>query len=457
MSNILQNILLSVFFIIVARQYTKSDFANYIIANTIYTFVLGFSTLGLGYWFIRELVNTTDKNKLLYKFFKMQLYIGVVFYLINIIISFSLYQNELIRSLSLIIGINIVFDNVIYVIKSLNIAEFQQKKTFVLLVVEAFLKLIIAVILFFYPMQLYVLAFFLIALRLITLNLFVRYGCSNTISLKKILLVEISFKEVKELIATNWSFVVIGSLSVVNWKVGNIFISKFLNLSDVANYEISFKILSLAYIIPVIVSSSIYPNLLNAYKVSVDKMKSIYYNIYFPFSIFGIISFTFIFSYADYLIPLLFGQKYHDASACCKEMFLVMLIFPTLFIQANVLMTLKLEKLDMWCNLISLLVNVTLCYFGLIFFKSVSVVNYSIFISIFCFHLAQDIILIRRKIATIKHVLIFYFSTAFIVLLYYYLNTLIIKEILFFTFWLSFGIVACCIYFYRNKNINPAK
>ena len=38
--NILQNILLSIFFIVLAREYSKDDFSNYLIANTIYTLIL---------------------------------------------------------------------------------------------------------------------------------------------------------------------------------------------------------------------------------------------------------------------------------------------------------------------------------------------------------------------------------------------------------------------------------
>ena len=79
-SNVLQNLFLSVFFIMIARKYSTSDFANYIIANTLYSFVLGFSTLGLGYWFIREFINTDNKRLLLDKFFKMQLYVGILFF-----------------------------------------------------------------------------------------------------------------------------------------------------------------------------------------------------------------------------------------------------------------------------------------------------------------------------------------------------------------------------------------
>ena len=185
-SNILQNLLLSVFFIVIAREYTKEDFGSYIIANTLYGFILGFSALGLGYWFIRELINTDDRQGLINKFFKIQLFAGIVFYIVNVIMAYSLYESSLIRSLSILIGINIIFDNIIYVIKYINVADSEQRKTFVVLTVEAVLKFLVAGSLLLYPIPIIYLSLFLILLRLISLNLFIKYGSSNTINLRKI-------------------------------------------------------------------------------------------------------------------------------------------------------------------------------------------------------------------------------------------------------------------------------
>ncbi len=434
-SNVLQNILLSVFFIVIAREYSKSDFANYVIANTIYSFVVGFSTLGLGHWFIRELINTENRRELIDKFFKIQLYAGIVFYIINIILSYTLYESQLVRSLSLIIGINIIFDNIIYVVKYINIAQLEQKKSFVILTVEALLKFLIALAIFVWPIDIIYLSFFLILLRLITLNLFIRFGSSNEISLRKILTVKVDFGEVKKIVGANWSFIIIGSISVIYWRIGNILVSKILTLDDVAMYEISYKLLSIGYILPVIVSSSIYPMLLNAYKEGMAKMQGLYQKAFIPFSLYGLLSYTFIYSFADLVIPWLFGDKYEGTSFYCKEMFLVMLTFPTVFLQANVLITLKLEKLDMLCNAASLLLNVLLCVIGFYYIKSLTVVNYAIFFSFLAFHIIQDVVLIRKKVTGIPHVLAFYLISAVIVLSYHYLAGQMPKEWLFFIFW----------------------
>ncbi|MEI2749880.1 MAG: hypothetical protein V9E88_14110 [Ferruginibacter sp.] len=64
---------------------------------------------------------------------------------------------------------------------------------------------------------------------MITLNLFIRFGSSNEISLKKILQVKVPFSEVKKIVGANWSFIIIGSISVIYWRIGNILVSKVLD------------------------------------------------------------------------------------------------------------------------------------------------------------------------------------------------------------------------------------
>ncbi len=426
-SNIIQNILFSVFFVIIARIYSKADFGHYVIANTLYSFMLGFSSLGLGHWFIREIINNENKSTLTNKFFKVQLLIGIFFYVINVIASYLLYDNQMIRTLSVIIGINIIFDNIINVIKSLNIAYQEQQKTFLLLTVEAVLKFLVGCLLLIYKLDMILLSLILIGLRLITLNLFIKMGSSNSIGLKEIIRVKIDWTEIKKIILSNWSFIIISSLSVVNWRIGNILVSKILTIQDVANYEIAFKFFSLAYLIPIIVTSSLYPMLINAFKDGPEKLKSLYNKAYLPLCIYGLLSFTFVYAFADYLVPFVFGKSYNDTALYCKQMFYVMLIFPTIFLQANVILTLKLEKFDMICNIISVLVNVGICIIGFHFYKSLTVVNVAIFTSFFVFHIIQDVILIKNKITSIKHVLLFYLFTtiaiAFYILSDFYLNS----------------------------------
>ena len=175
-SSIIQNILYSGFFIIVARKYEVSEFSSYIISNNIYGLMLSFSAMGLGQWFIRSLMKDNEiENRLTTaKFFKMQLILGIIFYSFNVTLSALLYRDGTIIMLSTILGINIIFDNLIYVIKHINIKNFEQKKTFAINISDAILKFSLAILILIIKMPLIAMALSIIFMRFISLNMFIR-------------------------------------------------------------------------------------------------------------------------------------------------------------------------------------------------------------------------------------------------------------------------------------------
>jgi O-antigen/teichoic acid export membrane protein len=452
-SNIFQNILFSVFFIVIARKYNTNDFSNYILANTLYGFVLAFSSLGLGQWFIRALMTVQDKVALVYQFFKIQLLVGFVFYLVNIAIAFTLYTNPVIRNLSLLIGVNLIFDNIIYVIKYVNIAEFNQKRTFVILTIEALLKFIAALAVLYLSISIIQLAAILILLRFITLHLFLRFGSIYHLGIGKLIHAPLNKDQFKKIVIANWTFVVIGSISVVYWKVGTILISKLLTASDVANYEISFKLFALAQILPVIVSTSIFPILVKQYITDISQMVKTYQLAFLGYAIYGLLSYTFMYSFADRIIPALFGTNYLFTAAYCKEMFLTILVFPTALLQANLLIAMQQEKLDMWLNITSLFFNMLFCTIGMYYYKSLSVVNLSIFLSFFLFHLIQDVALFKQKIIYPFHALYFYLTSFLVILTYGYFLKFTNVYFLFFAFWSILLLLLAFVFFniYHTK------
>jgi O-antigen/teichoic acid export membrane protein len=56
-SSLFQNIVFSLFFIILARKLDTSVLSSYIVSNTFYGLMLSFSSLGMGQWFVRKMVN----------------------------------------------------------------------------------------------------------------------------------------------------------------------------------------------------------------------------------------------------------------------------------------------------------------------------------------------------------------------------------------------------------------
>ena len=413
--------------------------------------MLSFSAMGLGQWFIRSMIQSEEKS-IIEKFFKIQVILGIIFYFLNILITLTLYDDKIIRTLSLIMGLNIIFDNIIYVIKYINIKNYEQNKSFVINITDAVLKFILALLVLTVDIPIELLAVLIIAIRFITLNLFIRYGTSNKINIKLILKQQTGVKEIISLISSNYSFVIIGSISVLFWGLGGILISKFLTVVDVGNYEVSFKIFTMAEIIPVIVSSSIYPMLVKFDKDNKESKITLYKNTAIAYSIYGLMSYTFILSYGSTIIPFLFGDKYINTHLVCQDMFLTMIVFPTGLLQANMLISMNQEKIDMRLNVVSLISNIVLSIIGLKLIGNIKVINYSILISFTLFHILQNIYLIRKNVVNAKYVISNYIILISTIVIYYYLNSSINSNLLFLYFWLSIIIISAIFIKYANKN-----
>jgi O-antigen/teichoic acid export membrane protein len=450
-ANILQILFVFLFFAIIARKYSSANFAQFLISTTVYQLVAAFSSMGLGQWFIRQYVLEEDRLNFTSKFLKTQLGLGILFYLINVVLAYILYPTDQIRVLCIILGTNIIFDNFINAIKSLNVVQNEQRKTATILVIDGFLKLLVGSMLFIYPFSIIILSAAMIMVRILTLGLFIKLGSSNSINLKSLWLATVSYNDIKVLIIKNWQFIVIGSISIIYWKIGNIIISKLLTLTNVADYEVSFRIFSVLQIMPVIASTTIYPQFIKHYNEgNINKLKQLYKNIFKGYTLFAILTFAFMFSFSSLIIPLAFGKGYPGAVECLEQMFLTFLLLPTVLLQANLLVAIGLEKLDMWFNILSLIVNLAGCFIGLYFHKDLAVVNYSVFFSFLVFHLLQDVSLIRKKLMTVAHCVFFYVTLGLTVITCYNLGSDINPYLFFLSFLL---VIASCaaIYFFVSK------
>lgn len=431
-SNILQTLFVSLFFAIVARKYYPEEFAHFLIATTVYQLMAAFSTMGLSQWFIRAYINQEERSTLTSKFLKTQIGLGFIFYIFNIIFAICFYPQGEIRILCIILGTNIIFDNFINGLKSLNIAESKQKKTAAILAIDGLLKLLVSCLLFIMPLSLMSLSFLLIGVRILTLSLFIKLSSSSQLSLNLIFKTKLEKNDLMQMILKNWQFVVIGSISIIYWKVGNIIISKTMSLANVADYELSVRIFTIFQILPVVASATIFPKFITYVKQKdYAGLKTLYQTIFVAYTIFALISYLFIQTFAHLIIPVAFGNGYEGAIVCLQQMFLTFILLPTVLLQANLIVALGLEKLDMIYNILSLLVYIVACTIAFQYVKSLFVINYSILLSFIIFHLLQDFVLIKRKMTSIKHFLLFYILVLVVVYGYNFLSEILNPYIIF--------------------------
>lgn len=418
-SNLFQNIVFALFFIVLARSYSGNVLSNYILSNTLYGLVLSFSTLGLGQAFIRGMVNKDNMDVEVHSFLAIQLFSGIFFYIFQIVLSFLLYRQYTIMVLSALLGINIIFDNIIYVFKTINTIYQNQKKTFLVTSTEAFLKLIFTYFIWVFVPDIFYVIFLLVIFRIFSLIFFLIYGLPDSIQFNyPYFLYGLKFRKLINTILKNRYFIIIGSLSVLYWSYGNIYVSKMLGMEYVPDFEISYKLFSMAELIPLVFSATLFPVLLRKINDKSDDFIYYYRFLFRLYLFYGLLAFLFIYIFASQLLPFLFGLQYQSTSIYCKELFFTMLLFPTSLLQANLIIATGYEREDMKFNFILLFILITSSIIVLQFHKSITALNISIFLSFLIFHILQDLHLFRKKYLKLSDMLFFYLYILIVVLLF---------------------------------------
>jgi O-antigen/teichoic acid export membrane protein len=420
-SSLFQNIVFSIFFIILARKLDTSVLSSYIISNTFYGLMLSFSSLGMGQWFVRKMVNDSKNSKYIHLFLSVQLCSGIIFYFIQNFIVVNLYEEKNIHQISYILGFNIIFDNILYVTKTINVINNDQRKTFIITSSEALMKLIFAYFIWLYGTSVLFIVFTLVLLRFISVVLFLQYGLPQDVIIRfRSIIYSFSFSELVQTVHSNKYFILIGSISVLFWSFGNIIVSKLIGLTYVPHFEISYKLFTMAELIPLVFSASIFPVLTQKYKSDYNGLVIYFRKVFWIYAAYGFLSFMFILFFADLFIPKLFGVGYIDTSKYSVQLFFTMLLFPTSLLQANLLIAMGYERRDMWYNLFMLISHIIISLALLSFFKDLTYLNLSIFLSFLLFHLSQDFFLLKKRILTKYDISFFYIIIIFFTLFFHF-------------------------------------
>jgi O-antigen/teichoic acid export membrane protein len=177
----------------------------------------------------------------------------------------------------------------------------------------------------------------------------------------------------------------------------------------------------------------------------VASFRAFYRRTYVYYLLFGCLAYSFIYSFSDALLPLVFGSKYAMAAEYTRQMFLTMVVFPTAFLQGNVLFAMRLERRDMWFNLVLLVLNVTICLVGLAYVSSLAVITAALVISFVVFHLLQDVLLIRLGVSSVRHALISHASAVAFVVSYSLLAGRSSSYLVFLLYWSGVLLIAAAV------------
>ena len=340
-ANVLQNIFLGVFFVLLTKSIGLNKFSEYVIGNSLYQIVAAFSTMGLANYFIREYVQIEEKKEYAtLHFFATEFILSIAGYIIIILSSVTLYNNELlIIQVSSILGINILFDNLIYSVKAIHIAEKTQIVFLKITLFESLVKLILASTYYYLPFDFLLFILILVVARILTLKLAYTSLPINVkteiikISEFKSIKKTVELKKIKNLIYKGRIFIIIGAVNIIFWRINSLLLSKFATKNDVGLYEIALKIFSIAQIIPVILLGTIYP-IMSKYFTDKSMYLSIAKKTYLQVLMFSVYTTLIAYYLSPNVINFFFGMEFKGAIKITQHMFFALIHFSLSLVQA---------------------------------------------------------------------------------------------------------------------------
>ena len=298
--------------IYVARYLGPNNYGLFSYAGSFVGLFAGITTLGLDNIVVRELVKDEKKrDELLGTTFVLKI-IGSILVLIIIVIAVRFTNNDSFTNLLIfVIAIGTIFQS-FNVIKFYFQAKVLSKYTVYAQVFSAILCAAIKLLLIYFNMGL---IYFAIVTLLQSIILASGFIVMYTKQKSSLLNWSINFGLAKNLLKDSWPLMLSGVAISIYLKIDQVMIKNMLDTKAVGNYAVAVRLSEAWYFIPMAITSSVFPAIINAKKISeklyYERLQKLY-DLMVIFAISIIIPITFL---SEFIIHLLFGPLYNQAAS----------------------------------------------------------------------------------------------------------------------------------------------
>lgn len=298
--------------IMVARYLTEYEFGIYNYALSIVTIFAVLSNLGLANIVTKDIVNDSTKNNLILGSAFLLKIIGAICSILLIILAAILLKNS--KETILLIGIASIpiliktIDVISYFFDAKVLSKFNVFSKTAGVIFSNLLKLITVL---FNLNVIFIYFSLVIDAFIFVLFLFYFYKKKSSFSIKKW---EINKSTVSSLFSRSWPLMFTGIIYVFYLKIDQIMIKELIGPVMLGHYSAAVKLSSAWYTIPWLITSSIFPALLNALKKSEKEFESRFITLaelLFLLAFSAIIPISFL---SDWIIELIYAGKYSGAS-----------------------------------------------------------------------------------------------------------------------------------------------
>ena len=299
----------------VARYLGPANFGLLSYAGSFVGLFAGIATLGLDNIVVRELVkNEKKRDELLGTTFVLKI-IGSILVLIIIVIAVRFTNNDNFTNLLIfIIAIGTIFQS-FNVIKFYFQSKVLSKYTVYAQIFSSILCAVIKLLLIYFNMGLiYFAAIILLQSIILASGLIVMYIKQKS----SLFNWSINFGLVKNLLKDSWPLMLSGIAISIYVKIDQVMIKNMLDTKAVGNYAVAVRLSEVWYFIPMAITSSLFPAIVNAKKIS----EKLYYErlqkLYDLMTWLAIGIALPIMLLSNNIIKLLFGVQYQEAAGVLR-------------------------------------------------------------------------------------------------------------------------------------------
>jgi len=342
----------------VARYLGPERFGLFSYAQSFVGLFVVIATLGLDGIVVRELVKDDSKsNELIGTAFWLKV-MGAILVLIILTVSISFSSNDAyVNTLMLVITSAAIFQsfNVVDMyFQAKVLSKFVAYTNFISLLISSIIKIVLilneASLIYFA----WVVLFDSIVLALGFIYFFLK---NSTISIRNLV-----FKKTVAiaLLKDSWPLILSGIVVSIYMKIDQVMIKEMLNIEAVGQYAAAVRLSEAWYFIPMVISASLFPAIVNSKKISkelyYERLQKLY-NLMVWMAIAIAIPMTFL---SDWIVELLYGGQYNEAGSV-----LTIHIWSGVFVFLGVasgkwFVTENLQMLSFWRTFNGMVVNVAL-------------------------------------------------------------------------------------------------
>ena len=361
----------------------------------IYSYVIAFSAiftviskLGLDSVIVKEIVNKLEKTDIyLSTCFWIKLKSSII---LIIIIACTLYLTEQeaeIKIYIMIISFSMIFqsfDTIEYYFQAKTLAKYISISKIIQITISSSIKIYLV-------MNNYELFYFVLIFLFDNITLSVLYLYSFKVNKKKLKYNIFNLKIAKELLKESWPLIFSSFFAMIYLRIDQLMIMEFLGGKELGLYSAAVRLSESLYFIPILLTTSLFPAIINSKNVSQKLYKKRLQDLYILLVWIAIPLSIFFNYYSEEIINLTFGSDYLKS-----HQVLLIHVWSSIFIFLSAafgrfLIIEKLAYLNMLRVFFGAIINVILNYL-LIPQYGIEGAAYSTFISLFLINIVFDML-----------------------------------------------------------------